>query len=81
MALKDNPIPIGLDFDDDDERDDYTKYLDMTEAHRESLLAQYSKTIADGNIAVTKSEMIERNKDALEEANRLTRWNWDGDEG
>lgn len=80
MALKDNPIPIGLDLDpEDDDEDSYEKYLALGETARDALRAQYAKEIADSAVAVAKADLVESSREMLEEANRLTRWNWDGD--
>lgn len=75
---KDNPIPIALDLDD--EEDAYESYLALGVQAREAIVAEYDKTIADSKVAVTKAAVMDRNAEMLEEANRLTRWNWEGDE-
>lgn len=74
MALKDNPEPIRLDLDYDDEDYDPDRVVQGTIA-----LAEARKIISDSQVAVTKAETMERNMAALEQANQITRWNWDGD--
>lgn len=75
MALKDNPQPIRLEFDYDDEDYDPERVVTGTIA-----LAEARKIISDSEVAVAKADTLKSNQAALEQANAMTRWNWDGDE-
>lgn len=71
--LKDDPRPITL-HEEDFEEDGYEAYLAMGVLARESLTAEYNKTIADSEVAVGKADAVERNKAMVERANEIFKW-------